>query len=100
MVYALELTFLPVVEAWINNGLDPRSRATVNSVASQSDALGQMIGGPIIGWIALARSLRTALVVAGVIEASGLVLVAARTRITGGRAGHRTKPIFGSLSRR
>jgi DHA3 family tetracycline resistance protein-like MFS transporter len=85
VVYALELTFMPVVEAWVNTGLDPRSRATVNSVASQSDALGQMIGGPVLGWIALARSVRTALAVAGVIEASGLVLVAARARLTGAR---------------
>jgi MFS transporter, DHA3 family, tetracycline resistance protein len=89
IVYALELTFLPVVEAWVNTGLDPRSRATVNSVASQSDALGQMIGGPVIGWIALARSVRAALVVAGLIEASGLVLVAARSRLTG---ASRTEP--------
>ena len=35
--------------AWINGGLESRSRATVNSLASQADALGQVGFGPLFG---------------------------------------------------
>jgi len=39
----------PVYRAWINRGLDPTSRATINSIGSQVDALGQIVGGPGLG---------------------------------------------------
>ena len=39
----------PVFTAWINQGLDAKTRATINSVGSQSDAIGQAAGGPGIG---------------------------------------------------
>lgn len=65
----------PVFAAWINQGLDPRSRATVNSLWGQSDALGQMAAGPVLGWLALARSVPFALVVSGVLRAPALGLI-------------------------
>lgn len=65
----------PVFAAWINQGLDPRSRATVNSLWGQSDALGQMAAGPVLGWLAIARSVPFALVVSGILRAPALGLI-------------------------
>ena len=65
----------PVFAAWLNQGLDPRSRATVNSLWGQSDALGQMSAGPILGWLAIARSVPFALAVSGVLRAPALGLI-------------------------
>lgn len=64
----------PVFEAWINQGLAPRTRATVNSMMSQADALGEMAAGPVVGLLGLLRSVQSALVFAGVIRAPALVL--------------------------
>ena len=41
-------TFSPVQRAWLNKSLDPANRATLFSVDGQADALGQIVGGPII----------------------------------------------------
>jgi DHA3 family tetracycline resistance protein-like MFS transporter len=53
----------PISGAWLNQVIESRSRATVLSLISQSDALGQMVGGPSVGWLATVRSMRVALVV-------------------------------------
>lgn len=42
----------PIFSAWLNNHIDEKARATVISTNSQVNALGQIIGGPIIGIIA------------------------------------------------
>ena len=55
----------PVYTAWINRGVDPRVRATVLSMSSQADALGQFTLGPAIGAIGSLAGLRVALTVAG-----------------------------------
>jgi DHA3 family tetracycline resistance protein-like MFS transporter len=51
----------PLKTAWINQHIQSRVRATVLSTASQMDALGQMIGGPISGVVGTLLSLRAAL---------------------------------------
>jgi MFS transporter, DHA3 family, tetracycline resistance protein len=65
----------PVFAAWLNQGLDPRSRATVNSLWGQSDAFGQMAAGPVLGFIAIGRSVRAAIVVSGLLRAPALWLI-------------------------
>jgi MFS transporter, DHA3 family, tetracycline resistance protein len=70
----------PVFEAWINQGLDPRTRATVNSMMSQADALGDMAAGPVVGLSGLLRSVQSALVFAGVIRLPALMLFARARR--------------------
>lgn len=52
---------VPLQAAWINQGLDSKVRATVNSMNAQSDAIGQMFGGPGIGWIGRQYGVRIAL---------------------------------------
>ena len=46
---ALRAIYGPIYTAWLNGGLESRSRATVNSLASQADALGQVSFGPLFG---------------------------------------------------
>jgi MFS transporter, DHA3 family, tetracycline resistance protein len=54
--------FIPVQRAWLNRSLDSANRATLFSVDGQADALGQIVGGPIIGVVASGVSIRAALV--------------------------------------
>jgi len=51
----------PLFAGWINQFLNSKIRATVLSIHGQSDAIGQVIGGPIIGLVGTWTTLRTAL---------------------------------------
>jgi DHA3 family tetracycline resistance protein-like MFS transporter len=51
----------PVSAAWLNRNLDPSSRATVISMSGQANAIGQVAGGPALGWVGSAVSIRAAL---------------------------------------
>jgi DHA3 family tetracycline resistance protein-like MFS transporter len=53
--------FAPVQRAWLNQSLDSANRATLFSVDGQADALGQIVGGPILGVVASGVSIRAAL---------------------------------------
>ncbi|MBI3740704.1 MAG: MFS transporter [Chloroflexi bacterium] len=64
----------PLQTAWVNHGLDPQVRATVISMRSQMDALGQIAGGPIVGVIGNIFSIRAAIAFAGMLLAPALVL--------------------------
>ena len=55
----------PLSQAWINLSLESNVRATMLSVASQCDALGQITAGPLIGVLAEATSVRAGLTAAG-----------------------------------
>jgi DHA3 family tetracycline resistance protein-like MFS transporter len=56
----------PIESAWLNRHVESRSRATVISMVSQANAIGQVAGGPPLG--ALGRtSLRGALLASGLI---------------------------------
>lgn len=63
----------PLASTWLNQQLPSRVRATVLSIYGQSDALGQLAGGPVVGVVGL-RSLRAALVFSGVILTPALLL--------------------------
>ena len=64
----------PVFTAWINQGLDPGTRATINSMGSQADAVGQTAGGPPLGLIAVRFSTPAALAVSALLSAPSLLL--------------------------
>jgi len=65
----------PVYSAWLNQSIDDSSvRATVNSLASQADAIGEVAGGPGIGLIGNAVSLPAALVAGGLLLTPALGL--------------------------
>lgn len=61
LVHSMRALAGPLKTAWINQHIESRVRATVLSTASQMDAFGQMIGGPISGIIGTIRSIRAAL---------------------------------------
>lgn len=70
----------PLTLAWLNRGLDPRSRATVLSLQSQSDALGQSAGGPAFGLVATFSTVRVAIVTAGLLLLPALPIFATQLR--------------------
>ena len=65
-VYLLRRVNAPLFAAWLNGYLEPRTRATIFSLNAQTDALGQIAGGPLLGLIANV-TLRGAFVGAGVL---------------------------------
>ena len=65
---------VPLFRAWQTQSIDPAVRATVLSIDGQTDALGQIVGGPALGALANYGSLRAALTVAGIILAPALLL--------------------------
>lgn len=52
----------PYYNAWLNRHIDPQVRATLFSVSGQMDALGQILGGPLLGAVGMAWGIRAALV--------------------------------------
>lgn len=64
----------PIFTAWINQGLDPSTRATINSMGGQSDAVGQAMAGPVVGGIGRAVSVPWAISVAGLLRLPVLLL--------------------------
>ncbi len=73
----------PLYGAWLIQQTSPKARATVLSIGSQSNALGQAAGGPVVGAIGTAFSVRVALVVAGVLLAPVIALYARTMRRAG-----------------
>lgn len=65
----------PVYSAWLNQHIPSRLRATMLSMNSQSDALGQIVGGPAIGVLGNV-SLRAALAASGLLLTPALALFA------------------------
>ena len=49
-----------LVVAWANRGLAPGARATVLSMLSQAEALGEVCGGPLLGLVGTLHTVRTA----------------------------------------
>lgn len=64
----------PVFTVWMNQKLRSATRATVFSIASQVNAIAQIIGGPIIGIIADSISVRAAIVTSGIVLIPSLFL--------------------------
>lgn len=61
----------PVLNAWLVASTTSRHRATVFSIQSQADALGQIVGGPPVGYVGQRFSMGAG------IATSGLLLVPA-----------------------
>jgi len=79
-VYCLSITFRticdPIFPIWINQNVESNVRATMMSMDSQANSLGQMIGGPIIGAIGTAISLPVALISTGLARLPVAILFA------------------------
>ena len=72
----------PLFTAWINNHIDSKVRATVLSVSSQANAIGQIMGGPPVGYLGILNNLRIAISVSGILMLPA-VLLASRIRAKG-----------------
>lgn len=64
----------PLYGTWVNQGLQSEVRATVISFSSQVDAIGQIAGGPGVGWIGTAISIPAALITSSLILSPVLAL--------------------------
>lgn len=81
----------PIAQTWLNRDLPSQVRATVLSLVGQADAVGQLAGGPVVGWVGL-RSLRAALVFSGLILSPALALYARGLHLENGDAPDQPAP--------
>ncbi|GAB4463616.1 MAG: tetracycline efflux MFS transporter TetA(P) [Anaerolineales bacterium] len=65
----------PLHTAWINQKLDSKVRATVHSMFGQVDAIGQMLGGPIVAVIAAVGSAVASLVTSSLLLTPALFFI-------------------------
>ena len=70
----------PIINTWLTQNSEARVRATLISLDGQMDALGQIGGGPPVGYLGTVFSLRVALAAVSVILAPVLLLYAAALR--------------------
>ena len=83
----------PLMSSWVIRSIPSQVRATVLSTLSQGDALGQMLGGPVVGAIGSTYSLRAAMVATAVLHAPKLLLLARARRLLGSSGGaHDAEP--------
>jgi DHA3 family tetracycline resistance protein-like MFS transporter len=74
----------PIWMTWLTRNIDAKVRATVISLDGQMNALGQIAGGPPVGYIGTVFSLRAALVAVSIILSPVLLLfVYAARRVRG-----------------
>jgi DHA3 family tetracycline resistance protein-like MFS transporter len=75
LLSVLRTIAIPMYTSWVNQKLDPETRATVLSMSSQVDAMGQILGGPGVGLIAKMVSVVAALLTSGLLLAPALLLI-------------------------
>ena len=75
VVNVLRNVHIPLQTGWVNQKLDPQVRATVHSMFGQVDAIGQMLGGPIVATIASVGSAVASLVTSGLFLTPALFFI-------------------------
>ncbi len=65
----------PLQTTWVNQKLDSRVRATIHSMFGQVDAIGQTMGGPLIGGVARLYTVRMAVTFASLLLAPALLFI-------------------------
>ena len=75
VVSVLRNVHIPLQTGWVNQKLDPQVRATVHSMFGQVDAIGQVMGGPIVAAIASVGSAVSALVTSGLLLTPALFFI-------------------------
>ena len=66
---------IPMQTAWVNHRLDSQVRATVHSMFGQVDAIGQVLGGPMVAGIAAVGSAVASLVTSGLLLTPALFFI-------------------------
>ncbi len=72
----------PLQSAWVNQKLPSSVRATIHSMFSQVDAVGQVAGGPVVAVIARFASVIAALSTSGLLLTPALFLVRRANRVS------------------
>jgi DHA3 family tetracycline resistance protein-like MFS transporter len=75
VVSVLRNVHIPLQTGWINQKLDSQVRATVHSMFGQVDAIGQVMGGPLVAGIASIGSAVAALVTSGLLLTPALFFI-------------------------
>lgn len=75
VIVALRDVHIPLQTAWINQKLDSKVRATVHSMFGQVDAIGQMLGGPVVAVIAAVGSAVASLVTSSLLLTPALFFI-------------------------
>ena len=76
----------PLQTAWVNQKLDSRVRATIHSMFGQVDAIGQVVGGPIVAVIAAMSSAVSSLVTSGLLLTPAIFFVSRANSQSGNEA--------------
>lgn len=79
---SLRSLLFPLYAAWLNRNIESGARATLLSLDGQANAIGQIAGGPMIGLVGNAWSLRAALGAAGLVLLPVLGLYQRGRRLT------------------
>ena len=82
----------PLQRAWVNQKLDSNVRATVHSMFGQVDAVGQVVGGPVVAVIAAVGSAVTSLVTSGMLLVPALFFVSRANSQSVNEAGGESAP--------
>ena len=72
----------PLQMIWITQNSNPRRRATIISTFGQVDAMGQIAGGPTVGYIGTLVSLQAALIATSAILAPSLIFFAQALKLS------------------
>lgn len=83
---ALGALAAPLAQTWLVQHTDARRRATVLSISSQANALGETLGGPAVGLVSARATLRAALLASALLLAPVAGLYAATARRVHGHA--------------
>ena len=75
VISVLRSVQIPLQTAWINQKLDSQVRATVHSMFGQVDAVGQVLGGPLVAVIASVGSAVASLVTSGLLLTPALFFI-------------------------
>ncbi len=72
---AIREVLIPLYTTWLTRNSEPRIRATIISMFGQVDAIGQITGGPGVGYIGTIISIRAALLTTSVILAPATLVL-------------------------
>ncbi len=75
VVSVLRNVHSPLQTGWVNQKLDPQVRATVHSMFGQVDAIGQVMGGPVVAGIASVGSAVASLVTSSLLVTPALFFI-------------------------
>jgi len=65
---SLRNSFYPLYDAWVNRQIEqPEWRATALSMLGQLNSIGQIIGGPLLGWVAWKIGVPLGLILSGML---------------------------------